>query len=85
MAWGVPVISTKCGGPEAYVQQDVNGYLCNFDAAEITKQATKLLENEDRYFSFAKAARSSVLETYAQNVFERNLAKHWSDLRDFDI
>ena len=85
MACGVPVISTKCGGPEAYVQQGVNGYLCHFDAVEIAIRSTELIKNEDRYLNFAEAARSSILEIYGQNAFERNLAKHWSSLWDGDI
>ena len=82
---GYAGVSTKCGGPEAYVQQGVNGYLCHFDGVEIAIRSTKLIKNKDRYLNFAKAARSSILETYAQNAFEHNLAKHWSSLWDGDI
>ena len=85
MACGVPVISTKCGGPEAYVQHGENGYLCDFDAAEIAARTTELLENEDRYMNFSKAARSRVHKEYTVNSFECNFSKHWSSLWDVDI
>ena len=85
MACGNPVISTKCGGPEAYVEQGINGYLCGFDAAEIANRVAELLENEDRYLNFTKAARNSVQKEYAVSVFERNFSKHWSSLWDRDI
>ena len=80
MACGVPVISTKCGGPEAYVQHGFNGYLCEFDAFEIAKCVSELLENGEQYLKFSKAARTRVLEDYAQDAFESNFSKQWFSL-----
>ena len=80
MACGVPVISTKCGGPETYVQHGINGYLCEFNATEIAKFTVELLGNEELYLNFSKTARSNVLEEYAQNTFEGKLSKHWFSL-----
>ena len=80
MACGVPVISTKCGGPEAYVQHGINGYICEFCTVEIAKRASELLENEKQYLNFSKAARARVLEDYAQDAFEINLTKQWFSL-----
>ena len=80
MACGVPVISTKCGGPETYVQHGINGYLCEFNSVEIANCAAKLLKNEEMYSNFSNTARASVLKDYAQNTFEGNLFRHWFSL-----
>ena len=85
MACGVPVISTKCGGPEAYVQHGINGYLCEFDSAEITDCALKLLKSEELYLKFSKTARAGVRESYAQVAFESNFSKHWTTLWGLEI
>jgi glycosyltransferase involved in cell wall biosynthesis len=80
MACGVPVVSTKCGGPEAYVQHGINGYLCGFNAEEIAKRASELLENKELYLNVSNSARASVLEEYAQNKFRGNFSKQWFSL-----
>ncbi len=44
---GVPVISTKCGGPEQFIVPNVNGYLIEVDDSEALCQAMKhSIENE---------------------------------------
>jgi glycosyltransferase involved in cell wall biosynthesis len=85
MACGVPVISTKCGGPEAYVQSGLNGHLCDFDASEIAAHATGLLKKENRYLDFSKVARNSVGQEYTMCLFERNFCKHWSSIWGVEI
>jgi glycosyltransferase involved in cell wall biosynthesis len=85
MACGVPVISTKCGGPEAYVQHGINGYLCEFDSAEIADCALKLLKSKELYKKFSKTARTGVREGYAQDAFESNFSKHWTTLWGLEI
>ena len=32
MSVGLPVISTRCGGPESYIDDGINGRLTSFDA-----------------------------------------------------
>ena len=44
----------ECGGLEVYVQSRINGYLCDFDTAEISNRAAELIKNEVRYSSFLK-------------------------------
>jgi len=83
MACGVPVISTKCGCPEAYVQSGINGYICGFDAGEIANRTTELLKTEGFYTNFSNAARTSVQDIYAQNTFEDNFSKHWTSFYGF--
>jgi glycosyltransferase involved in cell wall biosynthesis len=85
MACGIPVISTKCGGPEAYVQHGINGYLCEFDSEEIASFTVELLKNEELYLNFSKTARLCVSEDYAQVAFEKNMSKHWFSLSGVKI
>lgn len=77
LACGVPVISTKCGGPEAYVRNGNNGYLCDFDAEKIAGCAIEILSLTDDHKMISKSARSSVAEAYSLPQFEKNLNTEW--------
>lgn len=45
---GVPVIATKCGGPEQFIQQGINGYLVNVsNADELTNAMLMSIQNEN--------------------------------------
>lgn len=80
MACGVPVIATRCGGPEAYVEDGVNGYLCPFDADALAERAERLLRSEPLHAAFSDAARSGIVETYSQAGFELGLKTQWRAL-----
>ncbi len=85
MACGVPVIATQCGGPEAYVVSGENGFLCGFDAQEISLRVSELLLNEVMYNQFSTAARSGIQATYALDQFEKNLGTEWLALWNEDL
>lgn len=85
MACGVPVIATKCGGPEAYVIDGSNGFLCGFDALEIAEKASVLLAGSRPYARFSEAARSGIQATYDVRHFKSNLTAHWKALWQEDL
>lgn len=47
MACGCPVISTRCGGPEDYVEDGVTGFLVGFDAGEMADAVERIIEDRD--------------------------------------
>ena len=77
MACGVPVISTRCGGPEDYVVDGVNGYLTGHDAAEIADRIVELTRDRALRDRLAAGARRSAEEGFAPDVFDRALQRIW--------
>lgn len=65
MSTGVPVISTRCGGPEEVVLHGQCGYLSEVgDIEQMSSDAVKLLTDQQLYESFSSAGRQRVLEKY---------------------
>lgn len=70
---GVPVISTKCGGPEDYVKNDYNGYLVENN--NIQALASTILN----FLSFSHEKRKSLGENARSYILENhNEDKIWS-------
>lgn len=65
LAHGLPVIVTKCGAPQEYVIDDVNGYLVDIDDLEQTKNAViRLMKN---YHAFnPDKIRNTVTEQFSR-------------------
>ncbi len=76
MASGLPVISTRCGGPEDYVADGVNGYLTGHDAAEIAGRIVELTRDRERRDRLAAGARRTA-ETFASAAFDRAIERIW--------
>ena len=76
MACGVPVVSTRCGGPEDFVRDGETGRLCAFDAAEMAAAIRDVL-SPDRRAAVSVAARRTVEETFAIRRFPSNLDDAW--------
>lgn len=74
MACGLPVVSTRCGGPEEFVLDDETGYLVDFDATAMADALLSVLTNEQRLERLAAAARDLVLRNYS---FERANGAFW--------
>ncbi len=65
MSTGVPVISTRCGGPEEVVLDGQSGYLSEVgDVEKMSADAVRLLTDEKLYDSFSSEGRRRVLENY---------------------
>ena len=77
MASGVPVISTRCGGPEDYVVDGVNGYLTGHDPSEIAGRIVELTRDRARRDRLAAGARRSAERAYAPGAFDRALQRIW--------
>lgn len=76
MASGVPVVSTRCGGPADYVADLKTGRICDFDSVELA-DAVIALARPDVRPQFAQRARRVVEMDFTYSAFERNLAAAW--------
>ncbi|MCS7200799.1 MAG: glycosyltransferase family 4 protein [Patescibacteria group bacterium] len=67
LACGVPVISTKCGGPEEFVIDDYNGYLVNNnDLNDLIEKILMFIKLDDsRKQQMGENARRYILENYS--------------------
>ncbi len=77
MACSVPVVSTRCGGPEDYVVHGKTGVLVAFDEKEMAKAIAGIISARERRFELGGNARRLVEENYSHGRFEAEFAKAW--------
>lgn len=77
MACGVPVVSTRCGGPEDYVQDGVTGILVDDNSEAMAQALLELTADRDRRAALATEARHLAAGRYAPDGFRHALAEHW--------
>ncbi len=81
MACGVPVVSTRCGGPDGIVTDGKDGYLVGLDnAEELSNRLSRLLDDPNLNRDMGLAARRKIEETYAQKVAGRVFIEIWNAL-----
>jgi len=71
MACGVPVVSTRCGGPEEYVLDGRTGRLVGFDASEMADAIMSIVGDRKQRDRLAAGARDLVLTCYSHARAER--------------
>jgi glycosyltransferase involved in cell wall biosynthesis len=77
---GIPVISTRCGGPESIIMEDVHGYFTDFSAPSLLEKMKQVWEHRDRFSAeklheyaeqeFSRQAIAQKLETIYHEVLE---------------
>lgn len=77
MACGVPVISTRCGGPEDYVVDGQNGFLVDHDVASISDKLLTLVHDRDLRNRLGRAARDTATRDYSPACFRAALEENW--------
>jgi glycosyltransferase involved in cell wall biosynthesis len=80
MASGVPVISTRCGGPEDFVVDGRTGYLTDHDAVEIADRIVELTNDRLLREHLSRAARQTAVEEYSLARFEGTIEAAWRDV-----
>jgi glycosyltransferase EpsD len=80
MAGGLPVVATRNRGHKSIIQDGFNGFLCNFDANEISERIIFLLQNDDARKTIIKNAinncerfsiqevNKAMLQIYSDNI-----------------
>ena len=71
MSCGIPVVSTRCGGPEEFVIDDETGRLVGFDAAVMADAIISILSDRDRRERLGDGARNMVLRSYSRDRAEQ--------------
>jgi asparagine synthase (glutamine-hydrolysing) len=84
MACGVPVVSTRCGGPQEFVIEDVTGRLVDNDVQDMAHAIASVIANRAARDRMGAAARRLVEERYAperaQAVFAKAFAGAFPEL-----
>ncbi|MCC7069346.1 MAG: glycosyltransferase family 4 protein [Burkholderiales bacterium] len=78
MACGVPVVSTRCGGPEDYILPGENGELVENSAEGFCSAIERLVDDRALRERYGMVARRTVVERYARTAIAAQLREHLS-------
>ncbi len=81
MACGLPVVSTRCGGPEGIVQDGVTGLLVsNDDEAALAGAIIELLRQPERLRDMGLAGRALALQEFSREHVDDQLRAAFNDV-----
>ncbi len=81
MAYGVPVVSTRCGGPEDHIVDDKTGFLVGKDDAEAMARAIlRLLNDCELRKQMSQAAREHAEKMFSRKVVAAQFHKAFMDV-----
>ncbi|HEY6940487.1 glycosyltransferase [Dokdonella sp.] len=81
MASGVPVVATRCGGPEGIVTDAEDGFLVpRGDAAAMARRLALLLSDPQRNVAMGRSARSTVERRFEQRIAAATFVDVWQRL-----
>ena len=77
-ACGIPVVSTKSGGPDGIIRNGFDGYLVDKeDEISFSNALFKLLENKEANMRMGRNARRKAENKYGTALTERNFIRNW--------
>ena len=79
MSCAVPVISTRCGGPESYLRHGENGFLVEATVSSMAQQILQALADPEQLQQLSAQARRTIEEQFsvpaAQKLFWQNFTQ----------
>lgn len=88
MACGVPIVSTRCGGPEDYVKPDITGQLSEGNPEQFANAIEAVCLDRDKRNSFSTAAGQWIYENASDQASILTFRTHLSSYlrtKGFDI
>lgn len=81
MACGIPVVSTRSGGPDGIISDAVDGYLVPLaDATSLSKRLLELLNSPAKNIQMGRAARETIEKRYSKIVTGKEFIDVWERL-----
>lgn len=81
MACGLPVVSTRCGGPEMLVRDGATGFLVERnDAPAFARAMQAILENEQMRVNLGSAARRIAVEEFSHQATAERFLTTYDDI-----
>jgi glycosyltransferase involved in cell wall biosynthesis len=69
MACGLPVISTRCGGPETFIEDGKNGFFVPDTPKAIAERMFELATEESLRLSIGAAAHEWIENNFSEHVW----------------
>jgi glycosyltransferase involved in cell wall biosynthesis len=66
MACGIPVVSTRCGGPESIINDGFNGLLTDVDEKELVHVMKKVLNNDELAQKLIKNGLETIKDRFSE-------------------
>jgi D-inositol-3-phosphate glycosyltransferase len=83
MASGLPVVATRCGGPDAIVEDGRSGFLVNVDDDEAMARAIeRVLRDEDLRNRMGECARQRIVQRFSLESAGRVFIEQYDELLD---
>ncbi|MDP4200581.1 MAG: glycosyltransferase family 4 protein [Bacteroidota bacterium] len=80
MACGLPVISTRCGGPETFIEDTISGFFVSNDPRKIAEAMHTLALNSALRERMGRAARERIEREFSERAWNLRFEKMLSDL-----
>jgi len=81
MACGLPVVSTRCGGPEMIVRDGATGFLVERnDASAFADAMQRLVDNKELRGTFCSSARRIAVEVFSHHASAERFLTTYDDI-----